>query len=251
MQPTRKLIIGIIALMILITGFSVNAVYITNNRDTKEAPETMTFSQIILSSDYESMFDSTNLSINYKKSTDVFVVTDKNTNYSFKTGIDQTTGKYTYRALDKYNSLSEEEKAETTVPKLSTMSDTFINRANSVLAVSYYDENLTTQNLESADSDVIKTYKVETSNSNIFNINYQFSEVDLSIDVIFTFSDSGIQVDIPDTGITGEANNNINNIAVFPFLGAAGGAALGNKISKDKEYDHYQERKWKKKRNRR
>lgn len=237
MRQTKKLIISIIALIILIAGFSVNAVYITNNRDTKEAPTPMTFSQIILSSDYTTMYDSSKLKISYKKKTDVFVVTNKETLYSFKTGIDQLTEKYTYRALDSYNNLSDEEKENTTVPNLSTMSDTFINRANSVLAVTYYDDNLTTQNLESADSDVIKTYKVETSDSNIFNINYQFSEVDLSIDVIFTFSDTGIKVDIPDTGITGEANNNINNIAVFPFLGAAGGANY-KYLPEEEDYDY-------------
>lgn len=224
MQLAKKILIPIIIVFAIISTVTVSAVYITNNRDTKEAPEIMTFTPLELNDEYENLFDGTDLSISYRKTTDVFVVTDKSNDYSFKTGIDSLTEKYTYRALDTYLALDAEEKAETEAPVLSTMSDTFINRANSVLSITYFDENLTTQYLESAGRDVTKEYAVEESNSNIFSVTYTFSEIDLSVMVIFTLSDTGIKVSIPDVGITGEDNDRLDDIAVFPFLGAAGGS---------------------------
>ena len=237
MVQTKKIILSILVTLILITSFSISGNYITNNRDTKVDPDYMEFTPIILDDSVTKIFDSEKINVNYKKDTDVFYVLDKTNNYSFKTGIDQLTEKYTYRELDNYLSLSEEEKENKSVPKLSTLSDTFINRANSVLAVTYFDDNLTVQNLESASRDVIKTYNKSSKLDNVFSINYQFSEVDLSILVVFTFVDNNITVQIPDSEIKGEAENRINNISVFPFLGAAGGANY-KYIVEENDYDY-------------
>ena len=52
-----------------------------------------------------------------------------------------------------------------------------------------------------------------------------------------------VKKDLNADPITGEPGSH----PVGTGLGAAGGAALGNKISKDKQYDSYHGKKWKKK----
>lgn len=220
----HKKIISIFFLLAIITSvITVRAVYVTNNRDTQVEGEKMTFTPLTLSSVYQTLSDTTNLKFSYHKKTDVFVVTDKRNNYSWKTGIDSLTPKDVYRQLD--NLEFEDDPDYSTLPDLPSLNDMNVYYANSSINVSYIDENFKAHRLASADKEVEKTYETTKEDSNVFAVTYDFSNtIDISVKVVFKFSADGISVSIPDENITGEDAHSLLDIRVFPFLGATGGA---------------------------
>lgn len=216
MSKAKAGILLIAMIVIYAVVVTIQAVYVTNNRDTLENPTPMEFEEIFLDeNEYEFLYETDNLSFHYRKKTDCFVIKDKRNGYSWKTGIDSLTK----TQLEEIASISEEKENEC-VPA-PTMSDTYVNRANSAISVGYYDQAYNQRIISSNHNDVRKNYS--KASASVYKITYTFTRIDLTVEVIFTFSNKGINVSIPDAGITGTGQSTLYMIEVFPFLGAVGG----------------------------
>ena len=217
MLRRKKITIVLSLLLVLFVCISVNAAYINNNRDTLPAPEEMVFEELILddNEEYNNLYSAGNLEFYYRKKTDVFVIKDKRNGYSWKTGIDSL------RKSQLEDLVYETENPEVDLVPAPTMTDTYVDRANSTITIEYYDAAYNLKRISSNNKEVSKSYK--KSSNGVFKFTYNFKKIKLTIDVIVTFSNKGINVKIPDSSILEEGEVGLSGIEVFPFLGAIGG----------------------------
>lgn len=240
MLKDKLKLISIITLILLISSaIAVSATYIPNNRDTLKDPEPMVFEAFDFTDDYNELYSKENLTFYYRKSTDCFLIEDLRNGYVWTSGINQLTDKEMikayedalYEELFSYDNLTEEEEAKITkeigekyLLPVSTMTDTYVYRANSTLTIEYFDE-VNARKIVSTNNPKVKVkFSKETTDKSIYKFSYDFSKViDLYVDVIISFSEKGFNVQILDESIVGEAEKDLVAIELFPFLGAKGG----------------------------
>lgn len=216
LKAKKTLIISFIILFV-ISALCLERIILANNRETLPDPEPMVFEEITFDDEeYELLYENSKLAYRYHPRTDCFVIKDKRNGYTWKSGIDSLTRS----ALEDLAIMSENKK-EDLVPA-PTMTDTYVERANSTLTVQYYDTALNLKNTSSSNKQVSKSYK-KASGKNTYSFSYSFSKIDIKIVVLISFDEKGMNVSIPDENITGEGQSSLANIEIFPFLGATGG----------------------------
>ncbi len=234
-----KIFVFISLILVTIFSITIEAKYITNNRDTLTNTSRMEFEEIDLTDDYSFLYETEYLEFYYRSKTDCFVIKDKRNGYSWKTGIDALTSKeliknYENKLLEEllmYDSLTPEEEERITkefmekyLTPAPTMTDTYVYRANSAISVEYINEKNNTFYASTNNPKVNVKYAKDKKDKSIFKFTYDFSKIiDLQLEVIYDFGDKGINVSILDETITGEGQASLMAIEVFPFLGAVGG----------------------------
>lgn len=234
-----KLVVILSLIAIITSTIVVYATYIPNNRDTLTDPEPFVFEEFDFTSDYTQLYKKGNFKYYYRKSTDCFFIEDTRNGYVWSTGINQLTAKQLVRNYEDalmeellmHDNLTPEEEAAITdeiarkyLTPVSTMTDTYVYRANSAITVEYFDEVNATKRVSTNNPKVSVKYSKDKENKNVFMFSYDFTKViDLQIDAIFTFDERGINIQIPDENIKGEAQKDLQAIELFPFMGAKGG----------------------------
>lgn len=241
MLRAKKIFIAIFLIGIVSVAIVVNA-YIPNNRDTLKNPKPMEFEPMEFG-DHEPFYENETFEYRYSNTTDVLFITDKRNNYTWKSGIDQETrASIDAKAKALRTTLNEQLKKDEISPEdaiqqfkdeikpVSTMTDSYVNRANSMISVKYFDLDGTTpkeMRLVSADSRVAKQKEFSKDPSNpILKITYDFSAIkfDLRVTVLIKLSSKGFEIEIPDNMIQGNDQNRMAKIEIMPFFGATGGA---------------------------
>ena len=234
-----KILLFISLIALVIFTITIEAKYITNNRDTQTDTNPMEFEEVDFTDDYQLLYETENLDYYYRKDTDCFVIKDKRNGYSWKTGIDTLTSKellkrYEDKLLEElmmHDNLTAEEEAKITeeimkkyLTPASTMTDTYVYRANSAISIEYINEKNNTFYASSNNPKVTVKYSKDKNDKSIFKFSYDFTKIiDLKLEVLYDFSDKGINVQLLDETITGEAQSSLMAIEIFPFLGAVGG----------------------------
>ena len=234
-----KLMVVLALTLIITSTIVVYATYIPNNRDTLTDPNPMVFEEFDFTSDYQELYKKGNFKYYYRKSTDCFFIEDKRNGYVWSTGINQLTAKQMLKNYDNalleellmYNNLTPEQEAEITreigekyLLPVSTMTDSYVYRANSTITVEYFDEVNATKRVSSNNPKVTVKFGKEANDKSIYKFSYDFTKViDLKIDVIVSFNEKGFDVQILDESIIGEAQKDMAAIELFPFMGAYGG----------------------------
>ncbi|MBO5712153.1 MAG: hypothetical protein J6R47_04875, partial [Acholeplasmatales bacterium] len=203
-----KILLFISLIALVIFTITIEAKYITNNRDTQTDTNPMEFEEVDFTDDYQLLYETENLDYYYRKDTDCFVIKDKRNGYSWKTGIDTLTSKellkrYEDKLLEElmmHDNLTAEEEAKITeeimkkyLTPASTMTDTYVYRANSAISIEYINEKNNTFYASSNNPKVTVKYSKYKNDKSIFKFSYDITKIiDLKLEVLYDFSDKGI-----------------------------------------------------------
>jgi hypothetical protein len=229
-----------ICLVAAIISFGyVKAAYLTTNRDTKLPTDKVTY-DITSFDEYELLYETDTIRYYYREDRDVLAIEDKRTGYTWKTGLDLAYNADIENALKEITDPAEKEKAA--LAQEVKMNATYIEMANSLVTVEYFDAE-SIKNVSSAAGKGVESSLVTLNNNgSTRRLDINFTELDLQIKVHVTFHEDSITYDIKDQDITGTGRNKIVAIAISPFLGASGGKSkIYNKESGmfDIEVDKY------------
>ena len=192
-----KILFSFLILVVCALAIIGEAKYITNNRDTQTNPSPMDFKELELTDEYTLLYEKSNFEYYYHKSTDCFLIKDKRNGYTWKTGIDQLTSKQMLKNYE--NALLEAlmyAEAESETGKLdkdtedaitkeiqekyllpaSTMTDTYIYRANSTITIEYIDSANNTKRISSNNPKVKAKYTKDKENKGTFKL-FSLSEL--------------------------------------------------------------------------
>lgn len=204
----------------VLSGALLVRAYIPTNRDTKPAPDKVSY-DLKSFDEYELLYETDTCRYYYREDRDVIAIEDKKSGYTWKTGIDVPYANEITAAIDA--AVTDEEREKAAVPKESGLNKTYIGIANSLVTVEYYEKE-TIKNISSAASEgVNSTLYTLNDNPSTRRLDVDFTELDLSIKVYITFLENSIQYDIKYDEITGEGKNVLAAVLISPFLGASGG----------------------------
>lgn len=168
-----------------------------------ESPEQL---QIIFENDF--------FKFEFRDERDVLVITDKRSDYVWKSGLDIPSAKSVKKALRSDDPLGFE-------PLEEKLNETFTAISNSLIVVEYYDDSLGIKRLPSQNAD--STLEAVVGEDNHFVLNMIFEEIDLQVKAHLYFTDNGYDIYMPDHEITGSDKGLLAAILLNPFLGASGG----------------------------
>ncbi|MDF2951535.1 MAG: ABC-type transport system, substrate-binding component, partial [Anaerocolumna sp.] len=127
----------IICLVAAIISFGyVKAAYLTTNRDTKLPTDKVTY-DITSFDEYELLYETDTIRYYYREDRDVLAIEDKRTGYTWKTGLDLAYNADIENALKEITDPAEKEKAA--LAQEVKMNATYIEMANSLVTVEYFD----------------------------------------------------------------------------------------------------------------
>ena len=243
----RFLIILLLALTI--TPLALQAVYVPSNQDTSVAPKKANPVTFTETEEYELLFENANFKFYYVDARDVIVVYDKSNGYTWKTGIDLRSKDdakaycETGVKLKENNKITEEEVMQKYCSYASAEGNVAVQRMNTLLLFEYYHYSgtsiqtvtVTSLGTNQPSSSVESTLSRVQGKNNHFVLEVKYVdqidatsataayEEDLTINVYFEFTDSGIKFDVPYSAITGSLKENLSKISIAPYLGATGG----------------------------
>lgn len=258
LQHRKKIIIAVVSLLcVLSVGAIVSAAYLNTNRDTRKAPEPAK-SSMNVTSDYQTLYETDKFVYSFREDRDIIAVKNKETGYTFKTGIDAPFKRQVSDAKDAVLTGDKEQmlwaaddlgiEADTDKEKIeklkeladtpveSSMIDNYVAMANSLITVEYFNgsnENMTTERISSAAYDSkdaessIQPADGSSETTNKWVLKVVMKGIDLGINVYITLGDDGsISYDVPYDEITGKGIDVLSSIIITPFLGASGGEQL-------------------------
>lgn len=217
----KKAVILIAVLILLFVSYSqVKGAYLTTNRDTKPAPDKVTY-DIVSLDEYQLLYETQTLAYYYREDRDILAIQDKKSGYTWKTGLDiPFNADIDSKVLE---AATPEEAEKAAIPEEAKMNTTYIGIANSLITVEYY-ESETLKNISSAAKDGVES-SLATLNDNpaTRRLDIDFKTIELQMKVYITFGEDSITYDIPFEEITGKGKANLVAVDISPFLGASGG----------------------------
>lgn len=217
----KKAVILIAVLILLFVSYSqVNGAYLTTNRDTKPAPDKVTY-DIVSMNEYQLLYETNTVAYYYREDRDILAIQDKRTGYTWKTGLDIPFNAVIDQQIR--DAATPEEAKKLAVPEEAKMNTTYIGIANSLITVEYYEaESL--KNISSASKDgVDSTLMTLNDNPATRRLDINFKTIELEMKVYITFGEDSITYNIPYEEITGKGKNTLVSVDISPFLGASGG----------------------------
>lgn len=222
LDKSKKIImilVGVIVLGFLSYGY-VKAGYLPTNRDTKPAPDKVTY-DILKIDEFTLLYETDTLVYYFREDRDIFAIKDKRTGYTWKTGIDIPFGADINQAM--IDAETPEEALELAIPQEDKMNTSYTGIANSLITVEYFEEG-TIKNISSASKDLVES-ELKTLNDNpaTRRLDVNFMNIELKLKVYITLGEDGITYEIKDEEITGKGKDILLAINITPFLGASGG----------------------------
>lgn len=219
----KQVFIPLLLLLVVFSFRYVNGAYLTNNRDTKPAPDKVTYDLVVLD-DYELLYESDTFEYYFREDRDVIAIKDKKTGYTWKTGLDIPFARKFEDELMLLESKEERKEIGLANPLENRMSDTNAGIANSLVSVEMLQGN-TIKNFSSAAKDGAEsTLYTLNDNKATRRLDVNFISIDLKISLYITFHDNKITYDIKHSEIKGKGLETLLAIKISPFLGASGGS---------------------------
>lgn len=217
----KKIVIAIAVLILLFVSYSqVKGAYLTTNRDTKPAPDKVTY-DIVSMDGYQLLYETDTLAYYFREDRDILAIRDKRTGYTWKTGLDIPFNADIDGQIRDAATPEEAEKAA--LPQEAKMNTTYIGIANSLITVEYYEaESL--KNISSASKTGVES-SLATLNDNpaTRRLDINFRTIDLQMKVYITFGEDSITYNIPYKEMSGKGKDILVSVDISPFLGANGG----------------------------
>ena len=125
----KKAVILIAVLILLFVSYSqVNGAYLTTNRDTKPAPDKVTY-DIVSMNEYQLLYETNTVAYYYREDRDILAIQDKRTGYTWKTGLDIPFNAVIDQQIR--DAATPEEAKKLAVPEEAKKNTTYIGIANS------------------------------------------------------------------------------------------------------------------------
>jgi len=221
----KKRLVVIFTFIVLIAVVA-NANLVFSNRNTSPSPEPITYT-IAEPEDMELLYENTNFRFYFRDSTDVLAIYDKRNGITHKTGLDVPTGADV--RLDCEDAVDTEDPliiADTCVDIEDRLNQTWTDFANSLITLEYFDESLNPKKTSSASRDFSRSSLSRLGTDDHWALDIDFNRIGVEMRVHLYFSELGVEYEIRQEQITGEAVSSINTIAIAPFLDAQGGKSI-------------------------
>lgn len=221
LRNTKRILSFVLLLAIIFAIPSAAGEYIPSNRDTRPAPQPMTFENKT-PSDFTLLYETDNFKYYFREDRDIIAVYDKRNGYTWKTGLDipfaRDIDDRIREALDKGETPNYE-------PKEDKLNTTYTQVANSLVTVEYYDESMNIKRTSSApyggDRSTLKKFA-----DDYYRLDIDFPNVDISLKLHIYFDNKGIRYEIRDEEIEGSDTSILAAVLISPFLGASGGVQV-------------------------
>jgi hypothetical protein len=214
-----KTLFKLLLLTLLLLPMNVSADnYIESNRDTRLSNEEMEIVEVDLST-FEKIYETDALEFYFKDERDVIAVYDKETGYTWKSGLDLKYKNDIYDACDEAEADVKNEVCEPVEKRLNT---TFTGIANSLVTVEYYDRTNNIKRLSSASYEDVESTLNKIDDTH-FELVIDFDDIDLLMKVNIEFTDLGYIISINDEDLSGDGKEILAAVLISPFMGATGG----------------------------
>ncbi|PII02151.1 DUF5696 domain-containing protein [Acholeplasma laidlawii] len=238
--------------IVILLGFTVNAVYIESSKDTKMPPDEVVI--VPLNKDgFTLIQENANFEYYYKKHNGIFAVYDKRNGFTWKSGIDHDYDGYiesTVELFIKNNpGASDEDILAIAKPLEEQMNNSREGIANSLIMIEYLNRLSPNRPLTQTGSSTknfiiapdlnnpeIETVQERVSNSvntdvlknvnndpNHFRLDFKFKAIDVEVKVHLHLTLDGFSIEIRDSEIEGDDTDLIGSISIAPFMGSYGG----------------------------
>lgn len=180
--------------------------------------------------EFQQIFENENFIYSFKDSNDVLQIYDKRNDYTWKTGIDMVPYTSDYCSI-----LSRDERKkcykENNIVEGEMSSEYYLSLANSLISIELYSQDGSNYSTAFYGSSMLgttsKLYNVENEKNHFkFVVDYKTcskKSIDLTIKVDLYFNESGYDIKILNSNISGNDAKYIKDILITPFLGATGG----------------------------
>ena len=220
---------GIIIILVLLLGFTLTGIG-TNlffaNRSTDLPPEEITYT-IDEPTDMQKVFENQNFTFYFRDSRDVLAIYDTRNQVTHKTGLDIAySADIRWDCDDAVFSGDSELIDKYCVPLEDRLNEDYIDFANSLITIEYFDEKNNLFRLSSANRSYASSSFSKLSTDDHWALDIEFETIDVSLRVHAYFSEKGVEFEIKPEEVTGEDIDMINNIIIAPFLDAQGGKII-------------------------
>lgn len=195
--------------------------YAPTNRDTRYEPVTMDIPEPDFDG-FEPLYETASAQYYWREDRDVIAVYDKESGYTWKTGLD--TGFPADIKDQVKQAQTDEEKIKAAQPLEAQLNARYIGIANSLLTAEYYEAE-TIKFISSASREGASSALVKLDQPGRFALDVSFEEIDLQVKVNIAFEDKGISYHIPFDGLKGAGLSRLAALWITPFLGASGGVS--------------------------
>jgi hypothetical protein len=238
--------------VIFILGFTVHAVYIESNKDTRMPPDTVTI--VPLNKDgFTLIQENDNFEYYYKKHNGIFAVYDKRNGFTWKSGIDHDYDSYIESNVELFlknnPNATDEDILAIAKPLEEQMNNSREGIANSLIMIEYLNRtspnrpltqtgsstknfiiapdlnNPETETVQERVSNSVNTdvLKLVNNDPNHFRLDFKFKAIEVEVKVHLHLNLDGFSIEIRDSEIEGDDTDLIGAISITPFMGSYGG----------------------------
>ncbi len=220
----RIIIILVLLLSFTLTGIGTNLLFA--NRTTDLPPEEITYT-IDEPTDMQEVFKNQNFTFYFRDSRDVLAIYDTRNQVTHKTGLDIAySADIRWDCDDAVFSGDSELIDKYCVPLEDRLNEDYIDFANSLITIEYFDEKNNLFRLSSANRSYASSSFSKLSTDDHWALDIEYETIDISLRVHAYFSEKGVEFEIKPEEVTGEDIDMINNIIIAPFLDAQGGKII-------------------------
>lgn len=222
-RKKMKIIFGLV-LLISFLGITTNLIFA--NRITGTSPDPITYT-IEEPTDMTFLQENSNFKYYFRDSRDVLAVYDKRNEVTHLTGLDVPYSSDIRWDCDDALFYGDEDLiADECIPIEDRLNEIYINFANSLVTIEYFDENYNILRASSADAEEATSRLSKLDNNDHWALDVEFESVDVTMRVHIYFSLKGFELDVISEEIIGEDRVLINSIILAPFLDAQGGKVI-------------------------
>ena len=225
-MSSKNRIISKILLFLLFAIFGISSNLIFANRSTETPPEAITYT-LEEPTDMQLVYENSNFKFYFRDSRDVLAVYDKRNQITHKTGLDLAYSADIRWDCDDAVFMGDQEVIdEVCVPLEDRLNEGYVDFANSLISIEYYDESNNLYRLSSANRQYSSSSFSRLSDANHWALDIEFDTIDVALRVHAYFSEKGVEFEIMPEEVTGEDIKMVNKIIIAPFLDAQGGKII-------------------------
>jgi len=216
----------VLSISLIVGGIAVFAQYIPNSRDTKPAPENIIYT-IDRPTDMVLVSENDELAFYFRDELDVLAIYDKDTGFTYKTGLDVPFGDDVEEACDDLldtGTYTNQNLIDTCLA-ISSLSNAGKEYVNSFLTVEYLEEiGGRSKRLYSASDDYDSDMSKITDDHWVLDVDYGSYNVEVRVHMYF--DEDGVSYEIRDEELVADEPEKILSISVTPFMGSQGGSMI-------------------------